>query len=84
MPLELLLDAVRSLDAELDEARHYLVDTPATLAASVPHGNDGIPHGTLGGYTNHHCRCDLCRTVIVKYNRDRLRRKALQSGSEAL
>lgn len=20
-----------------------------------------IPHGTAGGYTNHSCRCDLCR-----------------------
>lgn len=23
--------------------------------------NTPIPHGTLGGYTNHGCRCDDCR-----------------------
>lgn len=25
-----------------------------------------IPHGTAGGYTNHHCRCDLCREAFSK------------------
>jgi hypothetical protein len=26
-----------------------------------------IPHGTRGGYTNHRCRCDLCRHAQREY-----------------
>lgn len=26
-------------------------------------------HGTLGGYTNHHCRCDGCRHAKAIYMR---------------
>lgn len=42
---------------------------------------DGDPrHGTLGGYTNHRCRCDLCVAESRRYNRerDRERRAALE------
>lgn len=39
-------------------------------------------HGTLGGYTNHRCRCDKCRAAwrayMRKYMRDR-RANALKS-----
>jgi hypothetical protein len=27
----------------------------------VPKPGTPIPHGTAGGYTNHRCRCSLCR-----------------------
>lgn len=26
-------------------------------------------HGTLGGYTNHRCRCEPCRRVWAEYHR---------------
>jgi hypothetical protein len=26
-------------------------------------------HGTPGGYTNHHCRCDGCRSALREYQR---------------
>lgn len=26
-----------------------------------------IPHGTMGGYTNHHCRCDRCKLATREY-----------------
>jgi hypothetical protein len=26
-------------------------------------------HGTLGGYTNHDCRCQLCKKAHAKYQR---------------
>jgi hypothetical protein len=32
-----------------------------------------IPHGTIGGYTNHACRCDLCKQAQKDY---RLRKRA--------
>lgn len=32
---------------------------------------DTIPHGTLGGYTNHECRCDPCRAAKRSYERRR-------------
>ena len=28
-----------------------------------------IPHGTLGGYTNHRCRCTPCRKTNTAYRR---------------
>ncbi len=28
-----------------------------------------VPHGTLGGYTNHHCRCARCRKANAEYRR---------------
>lgn len=28
-----------------------------------------IPHGTLGGYTNHRCRCTPCRQANTEYRR---------------
>jgi hypothetical protein len=40
------------------------------------HPNDGDPrHGTPGGYSNHQCRCDLCREANNAYIRDLKRRK---------
>jgi hypothetical protein len=36
---------------------------------------EDIPHGTLGGYNNYYCRCDLCRAANsahwAKYKRER-------------
>ncbi len=29
---------------------------------------DPIPHG-LGGYTNHYCRCDICRAANAEYKK---------------
>jgi hypothetical protein len=29
-----------------------------------------IPHGTIGGYTNHCCRCRACRDVWADYCAD--------------
>jgi hypothetical protein len=32
---------------------------------------DGDPrHGTLNGYTNHACRCDLCTTANTEAHRE--------------
>ena len=28
-----------------------------------------VPHGTLGGYTNHRCRCTPCRKANTEYRR---------------
>lgn len=28
-----------------------------------------VPHGTLGGYTNHRCRCTPCRQANTEYRR---------------
>lgn len=28
-----------------------------------------VPHGTLGGYTNHRCRCTPCRHANTEYRR---------------
>ncbi len=28
-----------------------------------------VPHGTLGGYTNHKCRCAECRAAKAGYMR---------------
>jgi len=39
---------------------------------------DGIPHGTLSGYSYHRCRCDECRavkTAKVRANFERNREK---------
>jgi hypothetical protein len=33
------------------------------------------PHGTIGGYTNHRCRCEHCRRVAAAYQADRTARK---------
>lgn len=39
--------------------------------------NDEPWHGTRGGYTNHHCRCDACRAALAQAVRvARARRKA--------
>lgn len=35
--------------------------------------SEGIPHGTFGGYTNHRCRCDLCRAANREHQRRRRR-----------
>ena len=38
-------------------------------------GRDTWTHG-LTGYTNHHCRCDVCRTAMSTYQHDyRVRRE---------
>jgi hypothetical protein len=31
-------------------------------------------HGTVGGYSNHRCRCDLCRAAASEYKRQYLKR----------
>lgn len=31
----------------------------------------GFKHGTTNGYTNHGCRCDLCRTCMSKVNKSK-------------
>lgn len=36
-------------------------------------------HGTLGGYTNHKCRCDRCRQVNTDYIYD-IRTKRMVDG----
>lgn len=37
-----------------------------------------LKHGTLGGYANHKCRCDLCATTFRIYQRAyRAKKKAL-------
>lgn len=33
-----------------------------------------VPHGTLGGYNNHRCRCDACRAAKAESQRDYKRR----------
>lgn len=44
--------------------------------------SDGIPHGTLGGYTGkHRCRCDPCREAYREYKRanaDRIKARMAQ------
>lgn len=30
-----------------------------------------IPHGTLGGYNNHKCRCCKCRAAVAEYRRNK-------------
>jgi hypothetical protein len=36
-----------------------------------------IPHGTLGGYTNHRCHCGPCRQANTEYRR----KKRAEKGS---
>jgi hypothetical protein len=35
-------------------------------------------HGTLGGYTNHGCRCPACSGAMVTYNRSRFLRPCVE------
>jgi hypothetical protein len=49
--------------------------------------DDGDPrHGTLGGYTNHHCRCVDCTEANTRYYvedyRPRIRAAGLPDGDE--
>jgi len=39
--------------------------------------NAGPVHGKLGTYTNHGCRCDLCRAALRKYSRKMAARASL-------
>ena len=40
-------------------------------------GNDDEPwHGTLGGYTNHRCRCDACRAANARHFREAKARRS--------
>ena len=42
-----------------------------------------IPHGTLGGYTNHSCRCAECRAANTAHNlRRRRERNALLAADD--
>ena len=34
--------------------------------AANPKPSSPTPHGTIGGYTNHHCRCAPCTAVASK------------------
>lgn len=36
------------------------------------------PHGTINGYTNHSCRCDLCKSAWSDYNSARTRARIAQ------
>ena len=49
-------------------SRWYQYGNPTSKPAR-PNGNSGasIPHGTTGGYSNHKCRCDLCRVTWNEY-----------------
>lgn len=38
-------------------------------------------HGTVGGYTNHGCRCDLCRKAQREYQREYTRRRTATEGT---
>ena len=38
-----------------------------------------IPHGTLGGYTNHRCRCKPCRQANTEYRRKKRAEKRGES-----
>ena len=52
----------------------YVIDDPEyNQGRRLRRSPEGIPHGTRGGYTNHRCRCDLCR----KAQRDYLRKRRL-------
>lgn len=37
-----------------------------------------LPHGTLGGYTNHKCRCDKCLEAHRDYQREYMARNEHQ------
>lgn len=43
---------------------------------------DGDPrHGTRNGYSNHGCRCPLCRDAVNAYARELRRRKQVARGA---
>lgn len=44
-----------------------------------------VPHGTAGGYTNHHCRCSKCRRAFAEASAkaaEERRKKGLPPGDE--
>jgi len=47
------------------------------VTSSNQSADQSIPHGTIDGYTNHVCRCDLCMAAWARYMRDYRRRNRL-------
>jgi hypothetical protein len=50
---------------------------------SRPGPNVPVPHDTVGGYTNHRCRCELCTAAQREYQQ-RLRARYLERPREDL
>lgn len=42
--------------------------------------NGNIPHGTVGGYTNHRCRCPECTAATAESKRARVWRQSQPSS----
>ncbi len=40
-----------------------------------------VPHGTPGGYTNHACRCDLCKAANSAYQRKQRETPCVSCGA---
>ncbi len=41
-----------------------------------------IPHGTIGAYTNHYCRCEECRLVWNIYCRLKYHQRKQQAAKQ--
>lgn len=37
------------------------------MPSSPRSSDDDVPHGTIGGYTNHDCHCDRCSAAWAEY-----------------
>lgn len=47
------------------------------MPSSNQSSDQSIPHGTVEGYTNHLCGCELCLAAWAKYMREYRRRNRL-------
>lgn len=59
-----------------EDGEVVVFDVRATNGRRRPMGQRGslcdlsqVPHGTLGGYNNHKCRCVKCRAAVCEYRR---------------
>lgn len=78
------------IDVGLDPAE---VAYAGDLIADIPFRGGGaladprsIPHGTMGGYSNHKCRCGDCRGAYASYRRTKRAhtRASKNAGNESL
>jgi hypothetical protein len=82
---EVSLNAPWRIGGELREVGDLLqVDEDGVVSFSEALGHRSpladtrmIPHGTLGGYTNHRCHCGPCRQANTEYRR----KKRAEKGS---
>lgn len=66
-------------EAKLETLQDFIGYDPETgdlvMPGIRPEPFAKIPHGTTGGYTNHDCRCKLCKQAWAEYHRDYMRRR---------